>query len=311
MQHASRLDIKVWHRSQTKKSRRKRYLIGSAYVTLGEIVRKQDRPGSSACSVHSCILNVVHLPAVDISLTLKLPPTQKRSPTLGNAKQVGCATVTVRLREPTPPASQLNTPPSASLSSTFSEDEAGPSRSNTLVSSAPVSEDEAEFPVDVPTISVESPPGLRKRRSRKSGKKKDDFQPYWVNTSDEDRHHYSSSEDDNDVSDFEAPRTPRDYEEIPLLDDATFDEIASITFGSTFTPSTTCLDIAEAEPEDWAREHVVPLIITQRLSRTELILDSFSPYRELSHPQCDFAKILGRLLTEWYAVGASLLAEAG
>lgn len=47
---ASRLDIKVWHKSQTKKSRRKRYLIGSAYVTIGELQRGEGKPGASELS---------------------------------------------------------------------------------------------------------------------------------------------------------------------------------------------------------------------------------------------------------------------
>ena len=48
--HSSRLDIKVWHQSRTKKSNRKRYLVGSVFLTLADLVRKQDRPASSKCA---------------------------------------------------------------------------------------------------------------------------------------------------------------------------------------------------------------------------------------------------------------------
>lgn len=44
--HDTRLDIKVWHKGQTKKQRRKRHLVGSAYVVLGELLRRQEQPGA-------------------------------------------------------------------------------------------------------------------------------------------------------------------------------------------------------------------------------------------------------------------------
>ena len=46
------------------------------------------------------------------------------------------------------------------------------------------------------------------------------------------------------------------------------------------------------------------------LSLMESVLDKFAPYREISDPRCDFGKVLGRLVTEWYAVGGCLLATA-
>jgi hypothetical protein len=44
---ASHLEIKVWHQSHTKKNRRKKYLVGSTDITLGDIFKRQDSPKSS------------------------------------------------------------------------------------------------------------------------------------------------------------------------------------------------------------------------------------------------------------------------
>lgn len=43
----------------------------------------------------------------------------------------------------------------------------------------------------------------------------------------------------------------------------------------------------------------------------EAVLDTFTPYAEMSDPRCDLDEVLQRLLTEWYAVGSCLLAVAG
>ena len=41
---SSRLDIKLWHKSH-RKSRRKQHMVGSAYVTLGELLKRQEMSG--------------------------------------------------------------------------------------------------------------------------------------------------------------------------------------------------------------------------------------------------------------------------
>lgn len=48
--HATRLDIKVYHKSHSK-NRKKRNLIGTAYHTIGELVRRQARPGCGKCKL--------------------------------------------------------------------------------------------------------------------------------------------------------------------------------------------------------------------------------------------------------------------
>lgn len=46
-------------------------------------------------------------------------------------------------------------------------------------------------------------------------------------------------------------------------------------------------------------------------SSAESILARVSPYHEMMDDHCDFASVLSRLTTEWFAVGASLLATIG
>lgn len=84
--HSSQLDIQVWHKPSSK-NRKKRHLVGSAYVSLGEVIRKQQQPGS------------------DLDLHLNCPPPQKRSPTI-KANHQRRAILTIRVY---PPSSALST----------------------------------------------------------------------------------------------------------------------------------------------------------------------------------------------------------
>lgn len=142
---------------------------------------------------------------------------------------------------------------------------------------------------------------LRKRKLRKRPKPK----AYLINTSDEEAAQDSSDCDGSDS----CPPTPRDYFSDhgrahhhseagktveDEMDQATFDEIASLTFG------------CEDDGSSWCAPHTLP----QAMTTTERMLDSFSPYVELCHPRCDFGNVIDTLLKEWYAVGTSLLATA-
>ncbi|KAI0687977.1 hypothetical protein BC835DRAFT_1419527 [Cytidiella melzeri] len=282
--HASRIDIQVWHQSHTKKSKRKRYLVGSVYLTLGDIVRKQEHPASN------------------ITLNLKSPPAHKRSPTVGGPRQLNCAMITVRLAPPvTPPASRATT--LVASGHTSDHEDLGFSDGGTL---SVVHDTPPESPTllareddDLLGLRPESSEHLLRRRKRSARKAK----AYCINTSDEDSYEAES----------DSPATPPCYDPsephppaTKLEDgcDITFDDVASITFTASY-------DVDSSEG-DWGffapRSAVVPP--PQLMSRAELFVSAFSPYRELSHPQCDFSKVLSRLLTEWYAVGGSLLATA-
>lgn len=140
-------------------------------------------------------------------------------------------------------------------------------------------------------------PTLRKRRKHRK------LKPYIIDSCDEDA---------GSSSDSSCPPTP------PAHDDYfshSYDADQEVSYEVT---------------EDGAKytivrhqnthEPCVPSILPQyaadkpederELSLVEAFVDLFAPYREMSHPQCDYGKVLSRLLTEWYAIGASLLATA-
>lgn len=54
--------------------------------------------------------------------------------------------------------------------------------------------------------------------------------------------------------------------------------------------------------------HVGEMGVPESLSTVERMVDVFAPYKELSEATDEGAidKVLGRLLTEWYVVGASV-----
>ncbi|KAI0749014.1 hypothetical protein BC629DRAFT_1598971 [Irpex lacteus] len=301
--HASRLEIKVWHQSHTKKSKRKRYLVGSVFLTLGDLVRRQDKPTSN------------------IPLTLKCPPMRKRSPTVTGSRQLNCAMIVLRLTPPSPPTSPT---PSSSRAPNYTSD----------YEEHVFSEDETLGALASPTLSADEtthllppphphpPSSTLRRRKRTRRKRKEQTRAYHVHTTDEESSFGSDEEEEE-----ECPPTPppacEPHTAVAKRDDedefdVDVDEIYNITF--TSSPSFPSLPshpspsspTSPTSPSylDVCHPHTSPCPPPQPFTRLELILDSFSPYRELSHPQCDFGRVLVRLLGEWYAVGAWLLGVA-
>lgn len=101
--HSSQLDIQVWHKPSSK-NRKKRHLVGSAYVSLGEVIRKQQQPGSGM-SIKSFEFPLQLITHADLDLHLNCPPPQKRSPTI-KANHQRRAILTIRVY---PPSSALST----------------------------------------------------------------------------------------------------------------------------------------------------------------------------------------------------------
>lgn len=136
--------------------------------------------------------------------------------------------------------------------------------------------------------------GLRKRRKRSK------FKPYSLDSDDEIEASSSSGSS--------RPATP------PLQEDCyshSYDADADTSLEAIY------------QEHMWGGEDLdscCPAILPQYSSETleeyrplslmESVLDKFAPYREISDPRCDFGKVLGRLVTEWYAVGGCLLATA-
>ena len=136
--------------------------------------------------------------------------------------------------------------------------------------------------------------GVIRRRRRK-----EKLKPYCLD---------SCQEDEGSYSDSSCPPTPpneRDYLSY------SYDADADTTFDSGVFPIIEGMD-------DQCMPNILPQYAGEpskpedeyRLSLVESFVDLFSPYQEMSHPECEFNKVLARLLTEWYAIGASLLATA-
>ncbi|KAI0094165.1 hypothetical protein BDY19DRAFT_988042 [Irpex rosettiformis] len=241
---------------------------------------------------------------------------RKRSPTVSGGRQLNCAMVVVRLAPPSSSPSPSQQPTLVASSRTSDYDTRSISSEDTL---GQLDEDIGGL-ASPTTSSVGEDTGLleeyhkletaentlRRRRKRKSPKLK----PYCVGTTDE--------ETDEGDSESDCPPSTPDHDEphhhhhhFSIVDgeeeggSITLDEISRITF------TTLCNNEEDDGWEDVCISHRSAIVPPpQHMSRAELILDTFSPYRELSHPRCDFSKLLTRLLSEWYAIGGCLLATA-
>ncbi|GJE97821.1 hypothetical protein PsYK624_140430 [Phanerochaete sordida] len=270
----TKLDIKVWHHARTKKKGRKPHLIGSAYVTLGELQRRQENPDA----------NVI--------VSLKCPPSQKRSPAVGS-RQSNIASLTVRLRTP-------STSPSISSEATLvgSEDDSvrdeGVPDDGVASDASKSTSRRCDTPEDIPDIlPAAGASGLKRRRKRSK------LKPYSLDTDDEAGSSSSSCSS--------RPCTP-----FPQEDNYTYsyDGDADTSF-EVISQGPMCY----GDDLDSCCPAILPHYSTETLevyrpSAVEWMLDSFAPYHEMSDPSCDFSRVLTRLTTEWYAVGGCLLATA-
>ncbi|KAJ3541933.1 hypothetical protein NM688_g6024 [Phlebia brevispora] len=133
---ATRLDIRIWH--QSGKRRRKRHIVGSAYVRLGELFKRQECPGA------------------DVPIHLRCPPPQKRSSKLNNGRS-NAVTLTIRMRAPS-----ALLPGSCATSSTSATLVASPAPSVCGDESDACSEDEESV------CSVEDIPGTYRAQRAES-----------------------------------------------------------------------------------------------------------------------------------------------
>ena len=118
----------------------------------------------------------------------------------------------------------------------------------------------------------------------------------------------SCDEDAGSSSDSSCPATPPSQKDFSY----TYDADDGFSLDATVYEDMECVAspcVPSILPQ-YTVEISKPPEDDRQLSLTESFVDLFAPYREMSHPQCDFNKVLGRLLTEWYAIGASLLATA-
>ena len=163
----TRLDITVYHKSH-KKSRRKRHVVGTAYVTLGELLKRQERPGA------------------DLHIHLRCPPPQKRSPKLLNGRQAHSVTLIVRMNAPAAFLPSSDASSTATLVASPLVSEAG-SDEESEGSSDKAQETETPWTPNVPDNILVGMVGLRRRKCKRKKPK-----PYLVNSSDEEDGNCSS-----------------------------------------------------------------------------------------------------------------------
>ncbi|KAI0829114.1 hypothetical protein BC628DRAFT_1409086 [Trametes gibbosa] len=280
----TRLIIQVFHKSQTKKKNRKRTLVGSANLSVDEFLNRHPLP---------------HPSPVEYEVRLACPPPQRKSPTI-SGKQQHSAALTLKLAVPHSPNSYLSrsTSPISDLhveTDGILSDGACSSKEPIVSSAAEDLTSEAPYGRSPEPEVLAGPSGLRRRKRRTRGFRVD-----------------SASEGDMSDSSVEEPWMP------PTPPD---DYIGAYERGS---------EDACGYPEQEESECVVtsPCLLPMHseqatiysmrptLSLAESFVDSFGPYHELREADEEddvekAEKILGRLLTEWYVVGASLLALAG
>ncbi|EJF67498.1 hypothetical protein DICSQDRAFT_165322 [Dichomitus squalens LYAD-421 SS1] len=283
----TKLDVQVFHKSQTKKKHRKRNLVGSASVSLNEFLRKHPLP---------------HPRPVEYDVRLSCPPPQHKSATIW-AKQQHSATLTMRFVVPhrEPPRSHESRPITPMTEHYETEpllsDAPSSSRglSETLVSNTPDERtDEMPWGKQPESDRLDGIVGLRRRR------KKPKMRGFHV---DSDSHAETSSGEESCY-----PKTPETEYFPPIYEDESglkFREEGEGEVAAIFP---------RILPQHAGQGSVVSAQTS--LSFMERCLYWISPYEELKEADaegdCEKAeKVLGRMLTEWYVVGASLLALAG
>ncbi|KAI0077437.1 hypothetical protein K474DRAFT_1707316 [Panus rudis PR-1116 ss-1] len=303
----SRIDIKVHHKSHSK-NRKKRRLVGEAYVVVKDILRRQERAesgeyGTGPGSHLTQPLDINHAYDVDIDLRLNCPPPQKRSPTIGGARQSKSAMLTVRLR---PPPEQPPQPSSSSItavsSAPTSDHEGGIFSDDVLSDAAPISRTSSSPRID--ELGEPNQEGTENtlRRRRKSKPK---LKPYSL---DSDEEACSSSSSSSAYPPSPSSNAWQDFTHNIHIHEGFDDDDSQLTLVAS---------PRQKEEEGYFAPRILPMSTGQgcaddRLSFGEAFLDRFAPYRELKYADspADYERILGKLLTEWYVVGASLLAIA-
>ncbi|TFK83225.1 hypothetical protein K466DRAFT_555406 [Polyporus arcularius HHB13444] len=272
---STRLVIQVFHKSQTKKKHRKRNLVGTASVSLNEFLNKHPLP---------------HPRPVEYDVRLSCPPPQLKSPTIGGRQQYS-ATLTMRFVVPHPESAGCETPPVTPISERHDaegifSDVASTSGavSDTLVQSTP-EESVGEALWSKQRDRLEGTAGLRRRKKRR-------IKGFHLD-SDSDAYPAESSCSDEES---DPPPTPRDDYFPPIYEETCGEEEAIIS--PSMLPRYS--------------DQMTVVSVEASLSFVEACVDRFAPYRELHEAEdegdCDKAeKVLGRLMTEWYVVGASLL----
>ncbi|KDQ62993.1 hypothetical protein JAAARDRAFT_362720 [Jaapia argillacea MUCL 33604] len=286
----SQLEIKIWHKSQSKKKSRKRHLVAWTGMSLGELLKRQETM---------------------VELRLTCQPLTKRTNTGDTTKgrYQSCAAVHVRLCPP----QRLESSRTSSLDSTIDDLRSVGSTSDHGLSDtlcpSPVDDDHhVSWPsqADEPQLDLISDTNKLRRRKKRSG-----------------YHLFSDSERDHDIDDDCISDPPSDFdphEKDPIIeveevlvdeDDDSHPEDQPyeivISGGGSIVPS-------------WIAASLLPRYVDETSiatasSRAESCLGAVSHYSRLTRAQRNedneaFATIMKEIQDEWRLVGSFLLALA-
>ncbi|KAI0299943.1 hypothetical protein BC826DRAFT_719646 [Russula brevipes] len=278
--HQTRIKLDVWHKSQSKaKSRKRRHLVASAAMPLGDVMKKQGTDPYVE-------LRLSGVPAV--------PAARKKSVT---QKYQPCASLRIRLRPPLsamlPPHYQDNDEDNLSFSSS-----ADRSPSDSLVT--PVTAEFEDTPPWASGVSEDPPPGLRRRKRSKKGYRID---------SEEEEH---SGESDCYLSEGEAEEAKACCPWDPPLssDEAPTSHPDSLEIRTyTHAPSAISIILPSLLPITYVTDNIS---VTSSASFASSAFDTLTYHRELREAQVDsdFDRVVAKLVSEWYYTGASLLSIA-
>ncbi|KAH9046995.1 hypothetical protein EDB83DRAFT_2404287 [Lactarius deliciosus] len=269
--HQTQIRLDVWHKSQSKRSRKCRHLVASALMVLGDAIKKQGTE-----------------PYMVFRLS-RIPAARRKSKA---QKSEPYASLLIRLRPPQSAMPFLIE--HDQFSSASSEDK---DLSDSLVTSGTDdSHSECEDPTPWPSaISEESPPGLRRRKNVKG---------YCINSEEE-----HSGESDYSFSSSEAEDTKADTWEPPMTHDESSDiypdslEICTITNA----PSTISI-FSSLRSTSYVSDTIS---VMSGMSYASSTFDTLTYHRELREAQAtqldsNFDRIHRKLVQEWYYIGASL-----
>ncbi|KAI0066705.1 hypothetical protein BV25DRAFT_1878804 [Artomyces pyxidatus] len=262
------LKVGVWHKSQSKsKSKKKRHLVASMSMPLGEVVKRQGNDRQLE----------IHLSGI----------TAARRKSIAQ-KQQKCASLIVRLRAP------------SSASTSISEEGNGSCEEESVGSEAEKSSPESSASEECQSSLpwAEEPPNQLRRRRVKG---------YCINSDDE-TSGQSDVDDSTDLCTWESKADEEFEDSIYQENDTMFPQDTIYiqrrpNFISVILPS--LLPLSTLNVSD-------TVSISSTVSIATSVFDTLTYHRELREAQLDsdFDAILGRLVHEWYFIGASLLSVA-
>ncbi|KAG6852247.1 hypothetical protein C0991_001597, partial [Blastosporella zonata] len=275
--HTSKIDIRVWHRSQSKKKTKKRTLVASASHSLGELLRQQEKEPREDPE--------------ELELRLHCQSASKSIASKGRPQNG--ATVLLKIHAPPNVRRDLDL---TQADQNESHEDWGVGSSSGAGSSTRVSEPSESMP---PSPTDDNWPdldgtltSLRRRRHRHSG--------YNINSDDNEDYSASASDDDDAPTKrllFSDGEEPYDYE-----------PSEHVIRVSSSGPGEWIQSIWPAILPQYTERIEVHL----ELTFIERVLASFTTYSALkaAHTDRDYEQVFTRLQMEWTYVGGLLVAMA-